>query len=137
MTVTFSATNDNPGLFMTPPAVAPDGTLSYKPAQDAYGVANVTVTAIDDGGTANGGVTDTSAPVTFALTVDPVNDTPSFVAGGNQTVVSLLGHRRSPAGRRESRRGLRTSRVRRSASPSRTIVPASSRRSRRSRPTAR
>jgi hypothetical protein len=88
--VSFTVTNDNPGLFSAQPAVAADGTLTYTPAPDANGVATVTVTAHDDGGTVNGG-SDTSAPSTFTLTVDPVNDTPSFVGGPNQSVVSALG----------------------------------------------
>jgi hypothetical protein len=88
--VTFSVTTDNPGLFAVQPAVAPDGTLTYTPAADANGVANATVIAHDDGGTANGGA-DTSLPASFTLTVVPVNDAPSFTAGPNQTVVSVLG----------------------------------------------
>jgi len=93
--VTFSVSSDNPGLFAVAPAVAPDGTLTYTPAVDAYGVANVTATAIDDGGTANGGF-DSSGPVAFTITIDPVNDAPSFSAGGNQTAISLLGAQSVP-----------------------------------------
>jgi hypothetical protein len=89
-TVTFSVTNDNPALFATQPAVAGDGTLTFTPAADANGIANVTVTAHDDGGTANGGA-DVSAPATLTVTVSPVNDVPGFTAGPNQSAVSLLG----------------------------------------------
>jgi large repetitive protein len=85
-TVTFTATADNTSLFAVQPAVSPTGTLSYTPAADAFGVATVTVTARDDGGTANGGM-DTSAPVTFTITIDPVNDIPGFNAGANQSVL--------------------------------------------------
>ena len=88
--VSFATTADNTTLFATQPAVAPDGTLTYTPAVNANGVATVTVTAHDTGGTANGG-TDTSAPQTFTITIQSVNDAPSFNAGANQTVVSLLG----------------------------------------------
>ena len=88
--VTFTVGNDNSGLFSVAPAVAPDGTLTFTPAPDANGSATVTVTAHDDGGTANGG-SDTSAPRTFTLTVDPVNDAPSFSKGPNQGGVSLFG----------------------------------------------
>ena len=84
--VTFSVTADDPTLFAAQPAVAPDGTLTYTPAADAYGVASVTIVAHDDGGTANGG-TDASPPLTFALTIDPVDDAPSFSAGANQTLL--------------------------------------------------
>ncbi len=88
--VAFVVHADNSGLFSAQPAIAPDGTLTYAPAPNANGSASVTVTAHDDGGTANGG-SDTSTPHTFTITVTPVNDAPSFVPGGNQTAVSLLG----------------------------------------------
>ena len=93
--MTFSVTSNNAALFSAQPAVAPNGTLSYTPVPDGNGVATVTVTAHDDGGTANGGV-DTSAPQTFSITVDPVNDPPSFTAGPDQTSVSLLGAQTVP-----------------------------------------
>jgi hypothetical protein len=88
--VTFTVSSDNPALFAAQPAVAPNGTLTFTPAANANGVANVTVTAHDDGGTAGGGV-DTSASSTFTVTVDPLNDPPTFTAGPNQSAVSLLG----------------------------------------------
>jgi len=89
-TVRFSASTDNPGLFAVQPAVAADGTLTYTPAADAFGVAGVTVTASDDGGTKGGGV-DTSSAASFTITVQPVNDAPSFSLGGSQLVLSALG----------------------------------------------
>jgi hypothetical protein len=89
-TVTFAASADNPGLFAVQPAVASDGTLTFTPAADAFGVAAITVTAHDDGGTANGG-TDTSAPRTFTVTIEPVNDAPSFSAGGDESVLEDAG----------------------------------------------
>jgi hypothetical protein len=84
--VTFIATVDSPGLFAAQPAVATDGTLTFAPAPDAHGVATVTVVAHDDGGTAGGG-TDTSLPSTFTITVEPVDDAPSFTAGADQTML--------------------------------------------------
>jgi hypothetical protein len=67
--------NSNPALFAVPPAIDPSGKLTYTAAPDANGIAVIKVVAKDDGGTANGGQ-DTSAPQTFAITVDPVNDPP-------------------------------------------------------------
>ena len=93
--VTFSVTNDNAALFSTAPAVAPDGMLTFTPAGNANGAATVTVTAHDDGGTANGG-SDTSAPQSFTLTVEPVNDPPSFTKGPDQSVLGLLGAQTVP-----------------------------------------
>ncbi|MGH3132361.1 MAG: hypothetical protein ACRDNY_01210 [Gaiellaceae bacterium] len=88
--VTFTVGSDNPGLFAAQPAVASDGALTYTPAANANGVATVTVTALDDGGTANGG-DDTSAPRSLTISVTAVNDAPSFSAGLSQVAISLLG----------------------------------------------
>ncbi|MHB8072019.1 MAG: tandem-95 repeat protein [Candidatus Cryosericum sp.] len=76
--LTFLTTADNPSLFSVQPAVSSTGTLTYTPAPDANGMATLTVTLHNDGGTADGGV-DTSAPQAFVLTVREVNDTPTAV----------------------------------------------------------
>lgn len=85
--LTFNVTNNtNPTLFSVAPAVNPtNGNLTYTPAPNANGVASITITLSDNGGTANGG-NDTSTPYLFTLTVNAVNDVPSFTAGANQTV---------------------------------------------------
>ena len=88
--VTFNVSNSNPALFSAQPQIQPNGTLSYTPAGNASGAATVTVRAVDDGGTAFGGV-DTSAPQTFTIIVTEVNDAPSFTSGGNQTSLLSLG----------------------------------------------
>ena len=88
--VTFAVTNTNNGLFTTQPAVSSAGQLTYTTWPDANGTATVSVTAHDNGGTANGGV-DTSATKTFTITVTPVNDAPTFTAGGSQTVLEDAG----------------------------------------------
>ena len=82
----LAALNSNAALFSTAPAIdAATGNLTYRPAADASGTANITVTLHDDGGTANGGI-DTSPPQTFAINVTAVNDAPSFTAGANAVV---------------------------------------------------
>ena len=68
-----------------PPAVSSSGTLTYTPAANAFGSATITLKAKDTGGTANGGV-DESATQSFQITVNPVNDAPSFTKGADQTV---------------------------------------------------
>ncbi len=88
--VWFEVTNDNNSMFAAQPVVAADGALTYMSVPNANGSAMVTVIARDDGGTANGGQ-DASAPETFTITIDPVNDAPSFTAGGDQTVVEDAG----------------------------------------------
>ena len=86
-TVQFMVTgNTNAGLFSAIPAIDPSGTLSYIPAANANGQATITVVLKDNGGVANGGV-DTSAPQNFTITVNSVNDAPSFAIAGNQSVL--------------------------------------------------
>ena len=92
-TLTFNITgNSNTALFAAGPAIAPDGTLTYTPADDAYGAAEIKVTLSDDGGTANNGQ-DTSAEQTFTITVNSANDAPSFTKGTDQTVNEDAGSR--------------------------------------------
>jgi CSLREA domain-containing protein len=84
--LTFQVTNNtNTALFSVAPAISSTGTLTYTPAADASGSATITVKLKDNGGTANGGV-DTSASQTFTISVNSVNDAPSFTKGANQTV---------------------------------------------------
>ena len=74
------ANNSNPALFVPVsglPTISLDGTLTYTPAANASGTATVTIELTDDGGTANGG-DDTSPTQTFTITVNAVNDAPSF-----------------------------------------------------------
>ena len=89
-TITFTVTNNNNALFSSPPAVGANGTLTYTPAANANGSATVSVTAKDDGGTANGG-SDTSALQTFTITINSVNDAPSFTRGADQSVSNTGG----------------------------------------------
>jgi VCBS repeat-containing protein len=83
--LTFIATNNNNALFSVQPSVSADGTLAFTPAVDANGSAIVSVKLKDNGGTQNGGV-DTSGEQTFTITVNPVNDAPTFVKGADPTV---------------------------------------------------
>ena len=77
-TLDFVVTNDNNALFSVQPTVAANGTLTYMPATNGNGMATVTVSLHDNGGTADGGV-NTSTPQTFTITVTPVNDAPVAV----------------------------------------------------------
>jgi hypothetical protein len=89
--VTFNITNNtNTGLFSAGPAVSPTGVLTYTPAANANGTATITLVIQDNGGTTNGGV-DTSAPQTFTITVNALNDAPSFTKGPDQTVLEDAG----------------------------------------------
>src|SRR6185369_9464144 len=55
----------------------------------ANGTATVSVSLKDDGGTANGGVDTTTQ--TFNITVNAVNDAPSFTKGADQAVNNNAG----------------------------------------------
>jgi gliding motility-associated-like protein len=85
-TLSFSVTNNNNILFTVQPSIDPaTGNLTYTLAPNEFGVATVSVVLTDDGGTANGG-DNTFATQTFTITVNPVNDEPSFVKGADQVV---------------------------------------------------
>jgi MYXO-CTERM domain-containing protein len=73
--LSYAVTGVDPAFFSTPPAVSSAGMLSYITAPNVFGSTTFTVTARDNGGTANGGI-DTSTPQTFTLTITPVNDAP-------------------------------------------------------------
>lgn len=90
-TLSFEITgNTNSALFASGPAVSATGALTYTPANNANGVATITLRIRDNGGTANGGV-DASATQSFTITVTAVNDAPSFTSGGNVTVLRNSG----------------------------------------------
>ncbi len=74
----------NPGLFAAGPAVSNAGALTYTPAAHAFGSATFTVQVRDNGGVEDGGI-DTSVGQTFTITVDGVNDAPSFTAPATTT----------------------------------------------------
>ena len=84
--LTFEVTNNtNPALFSIQPGVNFIGQLSYQPAANANGSAEITIRLKDNGGTANGGV-DTTATQTFTITVLAVNDPPALTGGVSQIV---------------------------------------------------
>jgi hypothetical protein len=64
----FEVTTEQEALFSVPPAIAPEGTLTFSPARNRTGVALVTVVLKDNGGTAHGG-RDTSPPQRFTINV--------------------------------------------------------------------
>ncbi len=101
----FTVTTDNPSLFAAAPAIdASTGTLTYTPADHAYGQATVTVVLHDNGGTANGGVDVYTQ--TFVISVNFVNHAPTITLGPDQTVNENAGRKPSPAGLRTSPKGL-------------------------------
>jgi hypothetical protein len=85
-TRTFVVSNDNTSLFSSQPAITTTGTLTYKPARDKNGVANVMVYVQDSGGTDRGGV-DKSETQQFTITVNATYDPVVANAGPDRTVV--------------------------------------------------
>jgi len=85
-TLTFTVVSDNTGVVPNPTVIFSAGNyfLQYTPVANAVGVANITVTLQDNGGTANGGA-DTIVR-TFSITVQAVNDAPTIDPIANQTV---------------------------------------------------
>ncbi len=77
-TLKFVVSNDNNALFAEQPTIAPNGTLTYKPAADMFGTATITVKLQDEGGIDKNG-NDISEPQTFTITVKPVNDAPKNI----------------------------------------------------------
>lgn len=69
----------NPGLFSAGPSVDAGGTLTFTATPDAHGTSTFDIKVQDNGGTVHGG-DDTSQIQTFTITVNPVNDKPSFAA---------------------------------------------------------
>ncbi|MGZ4780124.1 MAG: tandem-95 repeat protein, partial [Thermoanaerobaculia bacterium] len=68
--------------FSSAPAITPTGTLTYTPAPDAYGTATISVTLSDNGSNTPPN-SNTSAVHTFTITVNAVNDPPTFVIAAN------------------------------------------------------
>jgi hypothetical protein len=82
--------NDNNSLFSVQPTIDINtNTLTYTPAPNAFGMATVSVQLQDDGGTSPG--VDTSPAQTFTITVNSVNDVPSFTKGSDQTIIEDAG----------------------------------------------
>ncbi len=91
-TISFDVTTDNLALFTSAPTVSEiSGDLTFTPGPDLFGTAIVTVTLSD-----NGGGDDTSAPTVFTLTVNPVNDPPSFTGGPGLAVLEDAGAQTEP-----------------------------------------
>ncbi len=78
--------NTNPGLFAVgfEPTIAPNGDLSFTPADETSGTATITVHLVDNGPNGGGDV-NTSATQTFDVNVTIVDDSPVAVADGVPT----------------------------------------------------
>lgn len=85
-TLQAAFTIDKPALFGVQPSLnLTTGELSFTPALNAVGSAQVTLTLSDNGGTANGG--QNQFQTNFTITIQPVNDPPSFQRGADPIVL--------------------------------------------------
>ena len=91
-TLTFNVTgNTNPALFSVAPAVDATGTLTYTVAPDANGTATITLTLSDNGAAGPAPNVNVSAAQQFTITVNPINDAPSFSAANPPAVARDAG----------------------------------------------
>jgi len=82
----MTATNDPTNVVFTQlPAVATNGTLTFKPAAHSFGTNLVTLVMTNSGGTNNGGVNSFTNSLTIA--VAQTNHAPFIVGASNQTVL--------------------------------------------------
>lgn len=95
-TPTYTVTNNNNALFSVQPTISANGTLTFTPAPGASGTATVSVTVVDNGGTANGGIA-AGIVKTFVITVEapvsqqaPPSPPPPPVPGGTATSAQFI-----------------------------------------------
>ncbi len=92
-TLTITATSNNTSVVPNPvvnyTSANSTGSLSVTPAQNATGVATITVTVTDSGGTANGG--QNTATTQFQVTVAAVNQPPTIASISNPTILENSG----------------------------------------------
>jgi len=85
----FQLANDNDSMFRVQPRINLQGVLRFEPKPDAFGVANVTVSANSEDGQ--------SHMQEFQITVDPINDAPSVSIAGDVKVTQGSGAHRIAA----------------------------------------
>jgi hypothetical protein len=86
-TVSTTPLGGNLELASLPTVDTSTGTLTYQPVANTSGTLSINVSLSDDGGTGNGGA-NSSAVQAFIITVNAVNDAPSFsTLAGNPTAV--------------------------------------------------
>jgi VCBS repeat-containing protein len=84
-TLAFNISNNNNALFSQQPGIDLNGNLTYRAAANAHGAATISVYLHDSSGISNGGQ-DNSATQTFLITVNSVNDQPSFTRGSDENI---------------------------------------------------
>ncbi len=93
--VSVTGTTGNLAFSSAPAINATTGTLTYTTAADTNGTANISVTLSDDGSNTPPN-SNTSAAQTFTITVNAVNDAPTFQLGANPSVAEDAGPQTIP-----------------------------------------
>jgi hypothetical protein len=88
--IEFSITATNAGIFSVPPSIQytkgnTTADLIFNTEWNTNGTSTLYITMKDSGGTVQGGI-DTYTVQTMTITIEPVNDAPSFVKGSNLVV---------------------------------------------------
>ncbi len=78
-------------LFAQAPSISAQGLLSFTLLPDAWGVATLSVTLIDNGGASKPGDVNVSSVFEFYIYVVATNDAPSFIPGGDITALEDCG----------------------------------------------
>jgi len=89
----FRVSTNNSDLFTAMPVISISGTtgeLIYTLKNNVYGEASVTVYLEDNGGVLRGGE-NRSESISFTVTVEAVNDSPSFTIGDDQEIIGYTG----------------------------------------------
>jgi len=86
-TLTRTVTNNNNSLFTAQPTIDSSGRLSFAPAPNANGSATVSLTLQDSGGTFGNVLDDDTETYTFTITINAVNDIPTFQIVGNPPTI--------------------------------------------------
>jgi len=81
-TWTFAVTSTANVPYAVAPAVATNGTFTFRTAANSFGTNTITVVMTDSGGTNNGGMNKYTN--SFNLVVLPVNDPPTFTFSTNK-----------------------------------------------------
>lgn len=93
-TITITATSDNTALIADPVVTytSPDatGSLSFTPTAEQVGVATISVTVQDSGGTASGGEDTTTVTFVVNITQSGTNTLPHGVAAGDVTTATAV-----------------------------------------------
>lgn len=91
-TIVFKVNTSNQTLFDSSylPQINDNGDLIFSTSPNAFGTSSVTVIISDNGGSDHGG-SSTSTSYPFTITILPVNDAPSFIAGSDVQIYKNSG----------------------------------------------